>query len=192
MAEKEKTETEKKEKPKAEEKKEKPKAEEKKERAEAERKEQKQREEYLIRIASTDIPGSTSIYSGLTRIKGISWMISSAVCKLLNLDKRRKILTLSEKEISQIESFIKNIKLPSWLVNRRADSETGVDRHLITADLDLQREFDVRKMKKIRSYKGVRHILGQPVRGQRTRAHFRKGRAIGVKRLKAAQPAAQK
>ena len=51
------------------------------------------------------------------------------------------------------------------------------------AELDMRKDFEIRKMKKIRSYKGVRHIMGQPVRGQRTRAHFRKtGKAVGVKR----------
>ena len=56
----------------------------------------------------------------------------------------------------------------------------------------MQREFDIRKMKKIKCYKGVRHSLGQPVRGQRTRAHFRKGRSIGVTRAKIAPGAAPK
>ena len=50
--------------------------------------------------------------------------------------------------------------------------------------MDLQNEFDIRRLKKIKSYKGIRHSLGQPVRGQRTKAHFRKGRAVGVKRVK--------
>lgn len=145
----------------------------------------------LIRIASADIPGGASIYSGLTKIKGISFMLSAAICKILNFDKRRKFSTLTDQEISQIELFIKNVKLPYWILNRRADPETGINKHLVTADLDLQKEFDIRKIKKIKSYKGVRHILGQPVRGQRTRGHFRKkGRAVGVKRVKTAATAA--
>jgi small subunit ribosomal protein S13 len=53
------------------------------------------------------------------------------------------------------------------------------------SELDLQKEFDIRRIKKIKSYKGVRHLLGQPVRGQRTRSHFRKkGPSVGVKRVK--------
>lgn len=151
-------------------------------------------EESLVRIAMTDIPGKIPVYAGLTRVKGISWTLSSAVCKKLNIDKKRKMSTLSEQEIEKITSFIKNPQLPSWLLNRRKDFETGNDKHLITTELDLSREFDVRRMKKIRSYKGIRHTLGQPVRGQRTRAHFRKGRSVGVTRAKvkpAAAPAAK-
>ena len=172
--------------------------EKKQEKEEKERKEEKDKKEHrpviqeesLVRIAMTDIPGKIAVYAGLTRVKGISWTISSAVCKKLNIDKKRKISTLSEQEIEKITSFIKNPQLPSGLLNRRKDFETGVDKHLITTELDLSREFDVRRMKKIRSYKGVRHMLGQPVRGQRTRAHFRKGRSVGVTRTKVKSAAA--
>ena len=45
----------------------------------------------------------------------------------------------------------------------------------------MKREFDIKRMKKIKSYKGARHSAGQPVRGQRTRSHFRsRGKAVGV------------
>lgn len=147
-------------------------------------KEVEEKESSLIRIAATDIPGKLSIYAGLTKIRGISWAFSNAVCKSLGLDKNRKISTLKEEEIKKILDFIKNPNLPGWLLNRRKDIETGMKKHLITTDLDLTREFDIRRMKKIRSYKGVRHAAGLPVRGQRTKAHFRKGRAIGVSRAK--------
>ncbi len=162
--------------------KEKPKKQEKKE--EHEKHEKYEKEESLFRIASTDIPGKLSIYAGLTKIKGISWAFSNAVCKTLIIDKNRKIYTLTDQEIQKILDFIKNPNLPKWLLNRRRDIETGLDKHLITTDLDLTKAFDIRRIRKIRSYKGVRHASGLPVRGQRTRAHFRKGRAIGVSRAK--------
>jgi len=141
-------------------------------------------EDSLLRIASTDIPGRLTIYSGLTRIKGISWAFSNAICKTLGIDKNRKIHTLKEEEIKKILEFAKNPNLPQWLLNRRRDIETGTDKHFISIDLDLTKEFDIRRMKKTKSYKGVRHAAGLPVRGQRTRAHFRKGRAVGVSRAK--------
>lgn len=144
------------------------------------------KQESLIRIVATDIPARLSVYAGLTKIKGISWSMSAAICNTLNIDKKKKISSLTEEEIEKITTFIKNPQLPFWLLNRRKDIETGKDRHLITTELDLQREFDIRKMKKIKCYKGIRHMLGQPVRGQRTRAHFRKkGTTIGVMRGKA-------
>ncbi|UZE93680.1 MAG: 30S ribosomal protein S13 [Candidatus Pacearchaeota archaeon] len=151
---------------------------------EAEKKEESKEAEILVRIAATDIPGKLSVYAGLTKIKGVSWTFSNAVCKNLKINKNRKISDLSEEEIGKILAFIKNPNLPTWLLNRRKDIESGIDKHLITTELDLRREFDIRRMKKIKSYKGVRHAAGLPVRGQRTRAHFRKGKAIGVSRAK--------
>jgi len=142
--------------------------------------------ESIVRILATDIPGNSTIYHGLTLIKGISWSISNAVCYVLNLNKNRKVSTLSEEDINKIVSFIKNPSLPEWMLNRKKDSITGLSKHFVTTELDLQREFDIRKMKKIRTYKGWRHAIGQPVRGQRTRSHFRKGSAIGVIKSKQA------
>ncbi len=144
---------------------------------------EKKYHEAAIRILAVDIPTKKDIYSGLTRIKGVSWAISNAICNELKIDKKRKISTLTEQEIEKISSFIKNPKLPAWLLNRRRDTDTGIDKHIITTELDLQREFDIRKMKKLKTYRGIRHIQGQPVRGQRTRGHFRKkGGAVGVTR----------
>jgi len=149
--------------------------------------------ESLIRILATDIPGNTNLYHGLTKIKGVSWAMSNAICHILKMDKNRKVITLSEQELEKISSFIKNPQVPEWLLNRKKDSVTGVSRHIVTTDLDMQKEFDIRKMKKIKSYKGWRHAIGQPVRGQRTRSHFRKrGGAVGVIKSKQAPAKSEK
>ena len=67
--------------------------------------------------------------------------------------------------------------------NRQKDLETGESKHLVSTDLDMRKDFDIRRLKKIRSYKGVRHTAGLPVRGQRTRSHFRtKGQVKRVKK----------
>lgn len=151
-------------------------------------------EDRLIRILSKDIPGSQNVYVGLQRIKGISWCFSNAVCRKLNIPKTKKIQELSEDEIKKIQEFIKNPEVPKFLINRRKDYETGKDRHLHGADLDLQTEFDIKRVKKIKAYRGVRHMLGQPVRGQRTKSHFRNNKrktgALGVTKKKEA-PAAK-
>lgn len=60
--------------------------------------------------------------------------------------------------------------------------ETGQDLHLTGADLDVARKFDIQKMVDLKTWKGFRHMLGQPVRGQRTRSSFRGGRIVGVVR----------
>jgi len=64
--------------------------------------------------------------------------------------------------------------------------ETGKDMHLLTADLSFVTDNDIKFMKMIRCFKGARHAAGQPVRGQRTRSHFRKGEGVGVVKTKLA------
>lgn len=137
----------------------------------------------LIRVAGYDIPGTKNVYAGLTRIKGVKWGIANAACKILKIPKDRKISELSKDEIKKIEEFLKNPKIGEFLQNRRKDSETGETKHYTGSDLDMRRDFDIRRLKKIRSYKGVRHTAGLPVRGQRTRSHFRKkGQAVRVRK----------
>jgi small subunit ribosomal protein S13 len=154
--------------------------------AEQEKKpEQKKPEELetLVRILGYDIPGSKKILPGLTRIKGVSWTISNAVCQKLKLGNEKKISELSKQEIQKVESFLKSLEsLPDFIKNRRKDLETGETKHLYGSDLDMRKDFDIKRLKKIRAYRGMRHATNLPVRGQRTRSNFRsKGRkAVGV------------
>ena len=139
----------------------------------------------LVRILGHDIPGTKNIYVGLTHIKGISWAVANAVCIKLNLVRSKKIGDLTKDEIHKIESFIKELPIPNFLKNRRFDPETGETTHYLGTDLEMKQEFDIKKMIKIRSYKGIRHAAGQPVRGQKTRSHFRSRKnkqAVGLKK----------
>lgn len=141
----------------------------------------------LVRILNTDIKGEANVYAGLTRIKGISWALSNVVCHLLSLDKSRKVSTLSDAEIKKLEEVIKSLHtraLPTFILNRPKMHESG-PKHLIGTDIELQLRADIKSMRDIQSYKGIRHALGLPVRGQRTKSHFRHGRAVGVTKKKA-------
>ena len=136
--------------------------------------------ERIVRILSKDIEGGMNLYVGLSKIKGISWTLANAICKVLKLDKRRKIGSLTDEEVKTITEFVKNPQTPTYILNRRKDFETGEDKHLTGSDLELQKEFDIKRLKKIKSYKGYRHSAGLPVRGQRTRRNFRKNRRKGA------------
>jgi len=139
-----------------------------------------QEEDKIVRILAKDIEGKMKIYSGLTKIKGISWSLSSAICNILGLDKKRKISSLNDEEIVKITNFIKDSKdIPVSLLNRRNDFETGENKHLVGSDLELKKEFDIKRLKKIKSYRGLRHLLNLPLRGQRTKSNFRKNRRKG-------------
>lgn len=151
--------------------------------AESNKPSEKQKEQThgsIIRIMSKDISGGMSVYSGLTRIKGVSWNFSNAVCKKLNVNRRKKVADLSQDEIDKIVAFIKNPDVPSHLLNRRRDIDTGEDKHLQGSDLDLRKEFDIKREKKIKSNRGIRHAAGLPVRGQKTKSNFRKNKKKGA------------
>ncbi|MBI3334235.1 30S ribosomal protein S13 [Candidatus Pacearchaeota archaeon] len=139
--------------------------------------------ETLVRIFGYDIPGSKQVYVGLTRIKGISWSIANAACILLKLPRSKKIVELSKDEIKKIEDFLTKLPVPDFMKNRRKDIETGETSHVYGSTLDMRREFDVKRLKEMKSYKGIRHALRLPVRGQRTRSHFRtKSQASGKRK----------
>lgn len=139
----------------------------------------------LIRILGRDIPGNKKIYPSLTRLKGVSWSVSNVICKQLKLDKDQKLSELKKDQLMQIEKTLKNFEAPEFLKNRRSDLTTGESKHVSGIDLEMTKDFDIKRLKKIKSYRGMRHSYNLPSRGQRTRSHFRgKGKAVGVKKPK--------
>lgn len=149
--------------------------------------EQKQELKYFVRIANTDLDGNKPLYHSLTKIKGINFMLSNAICNAAGIEKTKRTGYLTDEESLKIDEIIKEplkFKLPSWLFNRQRDPEDSTNRHLTGSTLTFTQDNDIKMMKKTRSYKGIRHSLGLPVRGQRTRSNFRKnkGKVMGVKR----------
>ena len=134
----------------------------------------------IIRIAGTDLDSESKIERALTGIKGFGIRTSKMLSETLGL-KGKKIADLSDKEKTSLEEELKKPKLPHWMLNRRRDIETGEDIHLSSSKLDFAIAGDKNRMKLTRSYKGVRHERGLPVRGQRTRSSFRGGATVGVK-----------
>ncbi len=142
----------------------------------------------IVRIINADVLGTKQIAHALTAVSGIGPSFAASICNTMHIDHRKKIGSLSPDEVKKIEEVIKNpgtYNIPRHVYNRQRDPETGLDKHIITSDLKLSKEFDVKMMKKIKSYKGIRHALGLPVRGQKTRSHFRKGKSVGVVKKKA-------
>ncbi|MBI2654488.1 30S ribosomal protein S13 [Candidatus Woesearchaeota archaeon] len=149
--------------------------------------EQKQELKYFVRIANTDLDGNKPINHALTKIKGVSFMFSNAVLNVVGIGKAKKAGYLSDAETARIDEVVREpakFGIPPWIFNRKKDPEDGTDKHLIGTALTFTQDNDIKMMKKMRSYKGVRHSLGLPVRGQRTRSNFRKnkGKVLGVKK----------
>ena len=144
----------------------------------------------LVRLANTDIMGDRTVLHGLKKVYGVGLGFSNAVCQKLNVEKTQQIGALPEEKIREIEQAILDPAskgIPSWLYNRKFDLETGNDIHITGPKLKLTKEFDIRRMKKIKSYRGVRHMHGLPLRGQRTQGNFRKGKIVGVVKRKPQQ-----
>ena len=149
--------------------------------------EQKQELKYFVRIANTDLDGNKPISHALIKIKGISFMFANAICNSAKIDKLKKTGYLSEQESAKLDSVIKEplkFGFKPWLLNRKKDPEDNSDRHLVGSTLTFVQDNDIKMMKKMKSYKGIRHSLALPVRGQRTKSNFRrnKGKVLGVKR----------
>lgn len=145
---------------------------------------------HIIRIANTDLDGNKAIARALTKIRGISFMFANTLCNLTGIDKNKKTGNLDESEIKKIESTIADpvaAGAPSWILNRQRDPEEGIDKHLTGSNLKFTSENDIKMMRKIKCYRGIRHSFGLPVRGQRTRSNFRrnKGKVMGVAKKKA-------
>jgi small subunit ribosomal protein S13 len=145
---------------------------------------------HIVRIANTDLDGNRKIIDALRKIKGIDFVFSNMVCNFVGVDKDKKTGTLLDSEIKRIDEAVNNPRefgAPSWMLNRRKDYETGEDIHLLSSDLAFTQDNDIKMMKKMKSYKGMRHARGLTVRGQKTRANFRrnKGKVAGVQKKKA-------
>lgn len=132
----------------------------------------------------TDIPGTINLQKGLTKVRGIGANLSHTICTRMNIDGNMIVGSMKDTELKEIEIKLKAMDgVESWMLNRQNDYDTGDNKHLLTTDLKLTRQFDQKRMQKIKSYRGLRLAAGLPVRGQRTKAHFRKGgKAVGVKR----------
>lgn len=117
----------------------------------------------MTRIGTANIPSEKRVEIALTYIYGISRSRSCNVLKQakINLDKRAKDLT--EEEIERVKEIIeKNYK-----------TEGALRTEIIS---------NIKRLKDIGSWRGMRHIKNLPVRGQRTRANARtkRGRRITV------------
>jgi small subunit ribosomal protein S13 len=149
----------------------------------------------LIRVAGADLNGTLSAERALRKIYGIGFMTGKAFCTIAGIDPKQKLGLLADSQIKTLESIIVGQALQStllgWLANRCRSHETGGNIHLVGDNLKMRQREDINLMKRIRIYKGIRHELGLPVRGQKTKSTGRVARTVGVIRSKAAPAAAK-
>ncbi|MCR4289273.1 MAG: 30S ribosomal protein S13 [Candidatus Scalindua sp.] len=121
----------------------------------------------MPRIAGVDIPGEKRIVISLTYIYGISKHLSQKALNALGMDENVRAKDVSEDELSTLGAYLdKNF--------------------VIEGNLRRQESQNIARLKNIGCYRGLRHRLGLPARGQRTKtnARTRKGkkRTVSVKK----------
>ena len=112
----------------------------------------------MARIAGVDLPREKRVEVGLTYIYGIGLTTSQKMIAEIGINPDTRIKDLSETEISKLRDYIE---------------------HHLKVEGDLRREvsLNVKRLREIGCYRGVRHRRGLPVRGQNTKqnARTRKG-----------------
>jgi small subunit ribosomal protein S13 len=148
---------------------------------------------FIVRIINTDINGDRRIQDGLVSIPGVNYRLATILARRIGKPSDFKIGDLTDDEVSKLGELLDEIPatMPSWLLNRQKDYESGEDTHVLGANVDIQIKDDIGELRKIRCYRGIRHDTGHKVRGQRTSSNGRKGSTMGVTR-KASQPQAPK
>jgi len=141
---------------------------------------------YIVRISNTDLNGEKNVVYGLSSIKGIGVHMATLIADQAEVDRNVLIGNLNDSQIQKIQEIINSVNkiAPGWMLNHRKDYETGQNLYFVSTDIDIRLRDEINIMKKIRSYRGIRHELGLPVRGQRTKSNSRKGLALGVSRRK--------
>lgn len=109
----------------------------------------------MVRILGTEIPDNKKVWISLTYIYGIGKNLSFKILNDLNIDKEKlaKDLTLEERE-----------KIKEYIEKNNIKTEGKLKEEII---------FNIKRLKEIKSWRGLRHIKGLPVRGQQTRTNTR-------------------
>ncbi len=145
------------------------------------------REKVFFRKLRSQVDGNAKVEYGLTQIKGIGSRLAQAIIRVADINPNVRIGALPEKDLNRIEEIILNPienGIPNWMVNRKKDLRDGTDKHVIGSQLEITVKRDIDRMKRMKSYKGVRHHLKLKVRGQKTKSTGRHGLVVGVLRRK--------
>ncbi len=131
----------------------------------------------MARISGVDLPNEKRVEIGLTYIYGIGRVTSNKILEATGIDPDIRVKDLSEEQIGKIREYM--------------------DKH-VTTEGELRRvvNMNIKALQEIKSYRGLRHKAGLPVRGQNTKsnARTRKGpkKVGGANKLKKQQPATKK
>ena len=123
----------------------------------------------MPRIIGVDIPDNKRLEISLRYLYGVGPNLAQKIVRQLNLDPGQRTGHLTESEIARINSLLQS-------------------QYVVEGDLRRQVQGNIKRLISIHSYRGLRHRMGLPARGQRTRtnARSRKGRRKTVANKKKA------
>ena len=120
----------------------------------------------MARIVGVVIPRNKKIVFSLCYIHGIGNTTALKICEMAKVDKEKRVQDLSEKQISSIREVISSLEIN------------------VEGELRSFNAMNIKRLKDVGAYKGLRHRRGLPANGQRTKtnARTRKGkkRTIGL------------
>ena len=120
----------------------------------------------MARIVGVDIPRNKKIAFSLCYIHGIGMATALEICKTAKIDTDKRVQELSEKQISSIREVISSLEIN------------------VEGELRSFNAMNIKRLKDVGAYRGLRHRRGLPANGQRTKtnARTRKGkkRTIGL------------
>ena len=108
----------------------------------------------MPRIIGIDIPDSKRLEISLRYIYGIGPALANELIERLGLDPNKRAVNLTEDEIARLNQLLQA-------------------EYVVEGDLRRQIQNNIKRLQAIHSYRGLRHRLGLPVRGQRTRTNCR-------------------
>lgn len=109
----------------------------------------------MARISGVDLPRSKRIEFGLIYVEGIGLTTSRRILKSANIDFDTRVENLTEDQVGSINETITKLEIP------------------VEGDLRRMVSLNVKRLKDIKCYRGIRHLKGLPVRGQRTKTNAR-------------------
>jgi len=118
----------------------------------------------MARIAGVDIPQDKRVEVALTYVRGIGPSLSKRILGEAGISPSVRVKELTEEQIGKIRDAI------------------GKGGHRVEGELVAEVALNIKRLREIGSYRGIRHERGLPVRGQRTRtnARTRRGRKMTV------------
>ncbi len=108
----------------------------------------------MARIAGVDIPNEKRVEIGLTYIFGIGRTSSNKILEATGINPDTRVKDLTDDDISKLREVIEN-------------------QYMVEGDLRRNIAYDIKRMTDIGFYRGLRHRMGLPVRGQRTKTNAR-------------------